>query len=219
MKNEFCEKYLELINGEYSTINLTRIDSYEDFYNKQYVDSLLPFEKIPFLVELYKKTNIHIDIGFGGGFPLLPLAFHNPAKRYIGFEARGKKAKVVQEIAGKIGIKNVKAYHQRFEDVYIDRDCVISFKAVSTCINLLPQIVTDKTVYVVFYKGPNFYELENIDDLKKDWEVVEEKLLEVPGTEGRYIIVFKNKNVLRGTLIQDFRKNKNKNLVSLSQLL
>lgn len=217
--NVFCEKYLELINGPYSTINLTRISSYEDFYNKQYVDSLLPFEKCEKLKEIYSKTDIHVDIGFGGGFPLLPMAYHNPDKKYVGFEARGKKAKVVSEIADHIGIKNVKTYHQRFEDVYFDRDCVVTFKAVSTCANLLPGFITDKTIHVVFYKGPNFCELESLEFAKNDWEIVEEKLLEVPGTEGRYVVVLKNKNVLRGTMIKDIRKNTNKNLVSLSNLL
>ena len=219
IENEFCTKYLDLLNGEYSGINLTRINSYDDFYNKQYRDSIIPFEESKILEKVYKNIKIHIDVGFGGGFPLLPMAYHYPEKKYLGFEARGKKAKVVGEIAQKMGIDNVKAYHQRYENVYLDQDCLVSFKAVSTCENLLPGIITDKTVYVLFYKGPNFYELEDLDWLGNQWEIVEEKLIDIPGTEGRMIILLNNKTVLRGTMIRDFSRNKNKNIVSLSKLL
>jgi 16S rRNA (guanine527-N7)-methyltransferase len=39
---EFSEKYLELLTGEFAGINLTRIESPEEFYNKQILDSVLP---------------------------------------------------------------------------------------------------------------------------------------------------------------------------------
>ncbi|WP_412463497.1 16S rRNA (guanine(527)-N(7))-methyltransferase RsmG [Halobacteriovorax sp. RT-2-6] len=215
----FCERYLEQINGPFAGINLTRINTAEEFFDKQYVDSVKPIEDIPSLKKIYDQTKIHVDIGFGGGFPLLPLASLNPDKKYIGFEARGKKSKVVNQIAEAIGLDNVKTYHQRFEHVYFDRDCTITFKAVSTIQNLLPLIVTDKTVNVIFYKGPNFYELEDLDWLGNKWEIVEETLIDIPNTEGRMMIALRNKNVLRGTEITSFRKNKNKQLVTLSSFL
>ncbi len=217
--NDFCKKYLEQVRGEFAGINLTRILSDDDFYNKQYVDSVFPFSNIKCLKNIYKKVNVHVDVGFGGGFPLLPLASLNPGTKFIGFEARGKKAKVVSQIAQNIGLKNVSTYHQRFENVYIDKDCVITFKAVSTIKNLLPQIISDKTVYAVFYKGPNFYELEDLDWLPKHWEIIEETLLEIPNTDGRMIVVLRNRNVLRRTEVNNFKKKSNKNLVSLSQFL
>jgi 16S rRNA (guanine527-N7)-methyltransferase len=219
MTNEFCEKYLEQINGPFAGINLTRINTPEEFYDKQYYDSILPFEAMDSLKKIYKTTKLHVDIGFGGGFPLLPLASIYKDKKYIGFEARGKKSKVVNQIAQAIGLDNAKTFHQRLENVYFDRDCVVTFKAVSRVENLLPHFITDKTLYVVFYKGPNFYELEDLDELSRDWQIIDETLLEVPNTEGRMVIVLKNKNVLRGTMIKELKKNKNKNLVRLSQFL
>ena len=216
---EFCERYLEQINGPFAGINLTRINTPEEFHAKQYVDSVSPFEELDSLKEIYDNTKIHVDIGFGGGFPLLPLASLNPSKKYIGFEARGKKSKVVNEIATAIGLDNVKTYHQRFENVYFDRDCTITFKAVSTIEKLLPLLMTDKKITVIFYKGPNFYELEDLDWLGKQWDILEESIVEVPGTEGRMMIALRNKNVLRGTDIRDCKKNKNKSLVTLSSFL
>ena len=50
-------------------------------------------------------------------------------------------------------------------------------------------------------KGPNFYTLE-ADQIKlaqENWKVIEEKSIEVPGTEGRLIIGFESRNVPCGT--------------------
>lgn len=216
---DFCKLYLEQVKGEFAGINLTRILDEDEFREKQYRDSIIPFQEIKSLKKIYEKIIIHIDVGFGGGFPLLPLASLNPSKKYIGFEARGKKSKVVNSIADNIGMNNVKTFHQRFENVYLDKPCLITFKAVSTIENLLPKIITDKKVYVVFYKGPNFYELEDLDWLGGEWRIEEETLLDIPGTDGRMIIVLSNNKPIREKDVNSCKKKKNKNLVRLSQFL
>ncbi len=215
----FCKSYLDQVTGPFAGINLTRILNEDEFRQKQYEDSIIPFDEVAKLKKIYSKTKIHLDVGFGGGFPLLPLASLNKEKKYIGFEARGKKSKVVNQIAENIGLHNVKTYHQRFENVYLDQPCLITFKAVSTIQNLLPQIITDKKVHVVFYKGPNFYELEDLDWLGSEWKIEEETLLEIPGTEGRMIIVLSNNKPVREKDVNACKKKKNKNLVRLSQFL
>lgn len=196
---EFSQKYLDLLTGEFAGINLTRIDSPEEFYHKLILDSVLPQEHSEVFAKALDKTKIMVDIGFGGGFPVLPMAFKNPDKKFFGFDARAKKAQVVSKIAERLGLKNVKLMHQRFEEVLFDRDVVVTFKAVGKVADLLPLFKTSKTLYVFFYKGPNFYELEDIEALMDDWEVIEEISYDVEGTEGRLLLGFKNKKVLRGT--------------------
>ena len=142
-----------------------------------------------------------VDVGFGGGFPILPLAFVNPEVKFIGFDARAKKVSAVQKIANSLGLKNAALKHQRIELVDFDMDAVITFKAVGKVADYLPLLRTNKTLYVFFYKGPNFYELEDIEEmLEKDWELIEEKSYDVEGTEGRLLLGFKNRKVLRGTI-------------------
>ena len=210
---EFAKKYLDLLTGEFAGINLTRIDSPEEFYQKQIVDSVLPETESKVFKNCLERTKILIDVGFGGGFPILPLAFTNPDKQFLGFDARAKKAQVVQKIADTLGLKNAKLKHQRLETVDFDVDAMITFKAVGKVADYLPLIRTNKTVYVFFYKGPNFYELEDIEDLlEKDWEMIEEKSYDVPGTEGRILLGFKNRKVLRGTMTTE-------KIVKLSSLL
>ena len=196
---DFSQSYLDLLKGEFAGINLTRIESPEEFYNKQIMDSVLPEIHSEIFKKQLEKTGLLIDIGFGGGFPILPLAYRNPEKKFYGFDARAKKVQIVSKIAATLNLKNVKLLHQRFEEVIFDRDAVITFKAVGKVSELLPLLKTNKTLYVFFYKGPNFYELEDIEKLLDTWELIEEVSYDVPGTEGRVLLGFKNLNVLRGT--------------------
>lgn len=200
MIQEFSQKYLDLLKGEFAGINLTRIESPEEFFQKQIKDSVLPETESEVFKACLEKTKILVDVGFGGGFPVLPLAFTNPDKKFYGFDARAKKAQVVTKIAERLGLKNVKLMHQRLEEVIFDRDVVITFKAVGKVADLLPLIKTNNKVSVFFYKGPNFYELEDIEAMMDNWEVIEEVTYGVPGTEGRLLIGFQNKKVLRGTM-------------------
>lgn len=201
---EFAKKYLDLLTGEFAGINLTRIESPEEFYQKQIIDSVLPETESKVFKNALEKTKLLVDVGFGGGFPILPLAHNNPDKRFFGFDARAKKAQVVQKIANTLGLTNATLKHQRLETVDFDVDTVITFKAVGKVQDYLPLIRTSKTVYVFFYKGPNFYELEDFEELiEKDWELIEEKSYDVPGTEGRILLGFKNRKVLRGTMVTE----------------
>jgi 16S rRNA (guanine527-N7)-methyltransferase len=186
---EFSQKYLDLLTGEFAGINLTKINSPEEFYQKQIIDSVLPQTESKVFKNALEATGLLVDVGFGGGFPILPLAFLNPDKKFIGFDARAKKAQAVQKIANSLGLTNAKLKHQRLEVVDFDMDVVITFKAVGKVSDYLPLLRTNKTLYVFFYKGPNFYELEDIETmLEKDWELIEEKAYDVPGTEGRLLL-------------------------------
>ncbi|MDD4974697.1 MAG: class I SAM-dependent methyltransferase [Bacteriovorax sp.] len=198
---DFSKKYLDLLTGEFAGINLTKIQSPEEFYQKQIIDSILPQTESKVFNNALEVTKLLVDVGFGGGFPILPLAFINPDKKFIGFDARAKKAQAVQKIANSLGLTNAKLKHQRLEVIDFDMDVVITFKAVGKVSDYLPLLRTNKTLYVFFYKGPNFYELEEIEELlEKDWELIEEKSYDVPGTEGRMLLGFKNRKVLRGTI-------------------
>jgi 16S rRNA (guanine527-N7)-methyltransferase len=206
MMEDFSNSYLELLNGEFRGINLTRIGTKEEFYNKQILDSVLPLKMSKLFATELAAKGIMVDIGFGGGFPILPLAKTLPNIKFVGFDARSKKVEVVTLIAEKLGIQNVKLMHMRFEEVVFDRPVVITFKAVGKISEILPLIKSTEKLLVCFYKGPNFYELEEIGSIEKDWEVKEEITYDVAGTEGRTLICFKNKNVLRGTINSKFIK-------------
>ena len=211
---DFAKNYFDLLVGEYQGINLTRINTFEEFFHKQILDSIEPLKKSETFKAKLEETKLMIDIGFGGGFPILPMAFLNPDKKFIGIETRGKKATVVSEIADKLGLKNVKLIHSRIEHVVVDFNAICTLKAVGKVYDFLNKFNTNKNLQVYFYKGPNFYSMEQdqINDAKKDWKIIEEIDLFVEGTERRILIGFENKNVPHGTI-------DSKNLVKLSTLI
>ena len=211
--SELISKYLSLVKGEYAGLNLTRILTDEDFKNKQWLDSLAPLDKVNCLREDIQKAEVVIDVGFGGGFPLLPLAEVFHAKQFIGFEARSKKAKAVQDIANKLGLTNVSTYHHRLEDILIDKQATIFLKAVGKVNDFLSKINATCPIRVYFYKGPGFDEQESkqLTDALKTWNIIADIQYDL-FENSRRIIGFEPKNVPRGT-------KSTKNLVKVSSIL
>ena len=211
---EFSKKYLSILKNELKGINLTRILDEDEFYYKQVLDSTLPLENSSFILNELSKRKILVDVGFGGGFPLIPLSFKFPHFKFLGFESKNKKVKAVREISELLNLKNVQVYHKRIEDILIDVDVILTFKAVGEVSKILKSLRASKSILVCFYKGPNFLEKEGKDDLPSGWALVEDKEVDIPGTEGRTFLIYKNTIVPCGT------NPKNKiNLVKLSQFL
>lgn len=196
---EFAKDYLKILTTDLAGLNLTRILDEEEFYQKQIVDSVLPAQESPIFREKIEKSEIIVDIGFGGGFPILPLAHFFKEKRFVGFEARGKKATAVTSIAQKLKIDNARLFHQRFEEIEFDKTAVLTFKAVATIPELLSQITATTQISVFFYKGPSVFEQEDIASTEKQWKMIENRKISVPSVENRTLLGFENRNVLRGT--------------------
>src|SRR5690606_11664359 len=67
-----------------------------------------------------------MDVGTGGGFPLIPLAIMFPNVSFYGIDVIAKKIKVVNEIANALKLKNLKAEQKRAENVEQSFDFIIS---------------------------------------------------------------------------------------------
>lgn len=206
---DFSKKYLDFLTGPLAGINLTRITDEEEFYFKQIFDSIVPLEHCPRFKKTLDERKLLVDVGFGGGFPILPLAYSVPRGTFIGFEARGKKAQAVTKIAEHLGIGNARLYHQRVEEVDFNRPSIVTFKAVGKISEMLELIHPSAPTTVYFYKGPNWQELEDLGPIEPLWELVEQIEVEIPNTEGRVLLGFEWKKVPCGT----------KKLVKLSNFL
>jgi len=207
----FSLKYLHLLKTRFAGLNLTRILDDQEFYQKQVLDSILPYEQSAEFRSAVDTLGRVVDVGFGGGFPLLPLAYHCPKIHFLGLEARGKKVEAVRVIAEELKIPNVRVEHYRVHDIEFDIPVVVTFKAVGTVSDFLSGVIaTHPDVRVFFYKGPSFAEKELPvfeQSLSRLWRLVSNIKLDVPGTEERRLVCFAPKSVPRGT----------SNLVKVSQ--
>lgn len=209
---DFSDKLLDLLTHKYAGLNLTRITGPKEFYEKQILDSVSALEQSPMYSQSLNRYRYHIDIGFGGGFPLLPMAKLNPSIQFIGLEARAKKVKAVNEIAKTLGLENVCCLHQRYETIHFDRPASISFKAVGPIHKLLKGFKSFEELDVFFYKGPQVFELEDVPKEYDGWKQLCSDPVNVPGTDARYLIGYRKKTVPRGT-------KSNKELVNLTALV
>ena len=67
-----------------------------------------------------------LDVGTGGGFPGIPLAILFPKTDFYLVDSIQKIIGVVNAVAAAVGLKNVKATHQRAEEVNEKFDFVVS---------------------------------------------------------------------------------------------
>ena len=209
---DFSIRYLNVLKTKLSGLNLTTILDPDEFYHKQILDSINPYLQSEIFKADVEKTKLVVDVGFGGGFPILPLAKLLPEVQFVGVESRRKKVDAVKLIAEELGLSNVKLVHSRLEDFVFDKAATVTFKAVGTVADYLPLINRTKEMHVFFYKGPSFMELEgeSLKKLSNQWKIIENQEILVPGTQKRFLVSFSSQNVPRGTA---------KSLVKLSHFL
>lgn len=205
---ENSDKIFNITFNELSGLNLTSISDSNEFFLKQYWDSIFPFLELPELCELIQKYENILDVGFGGGFPILPLSLNFPQKNIFGIDSKNKKVEAVNLISNKMNIENMKVKHLRLEELNIDYDCLVTFKAVGKIADYLNKINTEKNVSVLFLKGRNLRELEEVPDQINEFGLQREIDYQLSPEIFRKLVIYK-KNVLRGT------KPRN-NLVKLS---
>ncbi len=93
-------------------INVISRKDMDGLYEKHVLHSL----SIEAAFEFKAGTSI-ADLGTGGGFPGIPLAIYFPGVQFHLVDSIGKKLKVVEAIAGAIGLANVTTQHSRMEAI------------------------------------------------------------------------------------------------------
>jgi len=80
-----------------------------------------------------------MDLGTGGGFPAIPLAVYYPRVTFHLVDRIGKKLRVAQDIAGRIGLTNVTFQHGDVKEVKGKFDFVVS-RAVMPLGDMVPLV-------------------------------------------------------------------------------
>ncbi|TBW30374.1 16S rRNA (guanine(527)-N(7))-methyltransferase RsmG [Gramella sp. KN1008] len=77
-------------------------------------------------VQEFKAGSKILDVGTGGGFPGIPLAIMYPDCEFHLVDSIGKKIKVVNEVTEGLGLKNVKSFNNRVEELDGQYDFIVS---------------------------------------------------------------------------------------------
>lgn len=157
-------------------INVISRKDMDQFYERHVLHSLAIAKIIQF-----KDGTSFLDVGTGGGFPGIPLAILYPNCSFHLVDSIGKKIKVVQEVAQSLGLKNLKASHDRVENIKEKYDFIVSraVTAMPTFLQWVNNKIKKKQINalpngILYLKGgdlteemapvKNYYELFAISD-------------------------------------------------------
>lgn len=108
--------------------NLTSVEGEQASIDLHLIDSIAI---LPIMREFLPSMQTHIaDLGSGGGLPAIPIAIAEPNWSISLIEAVRKKTAFLQNVKGKLGLRNASIYNDRVEHVSIQEsgkyDAVIS---------------------------------------------------------------------------------------------
>lgn len=196
------EKLYEVLIETNKTMNLTRIQSCEDYLNKHVADSLLIASFFPDISSSEYKV---ADIGCGGGFPSLILASAFPNIHLSPVDSTGKKIKYVNYAAEELGLKNLHAVQGRACELNRKKDWqnrfdIVTARAVAKSMKLFVEV--DKMIKpdgrMIFYKTPIQVEdeFEQLCKLSKKhkfiWNTTD--IYELPAGDGLRQFIYGGKN-------------------------
>lgn len=106
---ERLRELMRFFLAENEQINLTALRTPEACWIGNILDSLAALDVIA------DDAKTLIDVGTGGGFPLLPLAIAKPELTLTGIDSTNKKLEAIKRIAAKTHITNIRLIHERSE--------------------------------------------------------------------------------------------------------
>jgi len=162
--------------------NLTAIEGETNSIRLHLIDSITV---LPLMRHFLKLQNpIIADLGSGGGLPAIPIAILQPEWRLTLIEAIRKKTAFLQNVRGKLGLKNIQVLSERVEMVGKSQprqfDAVISraFTNLAHFLELsLPLLKPDGLVFAMKARRAD-EELQEV--CMDDWRLVADEPLQIP---------------------------------------
>jgi 16S rRNA (guanine527-N7)-methyltransferase len=181
---EKLEIYLATLKKWNKVYNLTAINEDSEIIVKHFLDSLSVNQYI-------QNSGRILDVGTGAGFPGLILALFNPEKSFVLVDGVSKKISFLQEMIGKLNLKNVIAVHTKVEQYNVAEqfDIIISraFADIKKMTKLTSHLIKNGGKFIAM-KGPDV--MSELDDISLPFVHHD---ITVPFLEGtRKIIEIKN---------------------------
>jgi len=148
----FAQHALALLETN-RVMNLTAIVDPYEVAVKHYLDSWRITRVVPLMARQV------LDLGSGGGFPGIPIALAEPMCSVILCESITKKAKFLEEVVAKLGLRNVRVVNERAEEFLVrERVDVVVVRAVSSVRENIRTLrkVRHSMHDLVLYKGSSW---------------------------------------------------------------
>ena len=131
-----------------------------------------------------------LDLGTGPGFPGLPLAVAQPARRFVLLDSNDRKLRFARQMQIELALENVQVVHSRVEDYHPERgfDTVIAraFAPLPTLLSLSEPLLAAGG-QVLALKGAQA--ADEVAALDSRWRVTGLVPVAVPGVDaGRHIV-------------------------------
>lgn len=186
---QFAALVAELVKWN-RAYNLTAIDTPEHILTHHLLDSLAAQPELA-------GTTV-ADVGTGAGFPGLPLAIVNPARRFTLIDAVDKKLRFIDHVARELQLPNVRTRHGRVEQLAPDVHDTVIARAFAPLPRLANRVepLTGPATRVIAMKGrwpPTAADGDSDGGpLPDGWRIEAVKPVAVPGLgEARHLVLLR----------------------------
>ena len=121
------QKFAELVESANRKHNLTSAKTAKEFYETHVADCVAAYASIKDRLE-----GLVVDCGSGAGLPAIVWAILNPNRSFLSIDSNQKKIAFQKAAKRALGLDNLTAEHKRVEDLNIEEQHSLVFKAFSS---------------------------------------------------------------------------------------
>jgi 16S rRNA (guanine527-N7)-methyltransferase len=169
-------EYVDLLNKWNKSYNLTAVRKPEQMITRHLLDSLS--------ICPYLRGKHILDVGTGAGLPGIPLAIAFPDRQFTLLDSNNKKTRFVTQAVSELELSNVDVIQSRVENFQFDElfDTIITraYSAIGDMVEQTSHLLASDGTFLAM-KGIN--PIAEIDELSKNYAVVENHVIKVPGLE------------------------------------
>jgi 16S rRNA (guanine527-N7)-methyltransferase len=178
--------YLALLQKWNRVYNLTAVRDPAEMLTHHLLDSLAA---LPALNRHAPGATAILDVGSGGGLPGVVLALCRPDWQVTCVDAVAKKTAFVQQVAGNLGLSNLRGVHSRVQDLGATWPLITcrAFASLGDFTHWSASVLSPGGVWAAM-KGK--YPQDEIDALPASVQVFHVEPLNVPGLEAERCLVW-----------------------------
>ena len=177
--------FRELLEKWNRAYNLTSVRDPAQMISRHLLDSLsiVPWITAPRL----------LDVGSGGGLPVIPLAIIMPDRQFVALDSNQKKTRFLTQCKLELGLENLEVVRARAEDLppteSFEQISSRAFAAVANMIEWCGRLLTPTGEFLAM-KGPDW--ASELGDMPANWQLESDQPLQVPGCEGeRHLLIIR----------------------------